>query len=135
MWLELLVRDLAGEGTVLVPGAGGLAMASFRGEPVDPPVTLALTDRQFAAHLQAMAPDAAEVFPDVDPVRAAYRLFLVHIDETVITRAAPGSRITLVDGRLRVEPERPADPLPDLDPDAEYEWRGEPPGGRRRPRT
>jgi hypothetical protein len=131
-WLARLVRDLAGEGTVLTDGGGGLVITSFSGRPVEPPMTLALAGPQFTAHLEALAADSADAFPEVDPVTAAYRLFLVHLDETIITRAVPGSRITVTLGRWAVDPERPPDPLPDLDPDAEYVWASEPPGSRRR---
>jgi hypothetical protein len=106
---------------------------SFHGRPIDPPMTLALTAPQLEAHLHAQAADSAAMYPDVDPVTAAYRLFLVHLDEMIITRAMPGSRITLVDGGLLVFPERPADPLPPLDPHGEYVWTSEPPDGGRAP--
>ena len=134
-FFEQLIADLAGEGTVLTEGGprDGLIVSSFHGRPIEPPMTLALTAHQLEAHLGASADDSAAVFPEVDPVTAAYRLFLVHLDEMIITRAMPGSRITLVDGGLRVSPERPADPLPDLDPHGQYVWASEPPDGRRPP--
>jgi hypothetical protein len=133
-WLERLVRDLNGEGATVTAVGRGLRISGFHGRPIEPPIELVLTGQEFTAHLEAMAPDSAAGFPDVDPVTAAYRLFLVHLDETIITKAMPGSRITLVNGTLHVDPERPPDRAPDLDPAGEYVWAGEPPGGRRRRR-
>ena len=39
----------------------------------------------FGEHVRAAAPGAAHAFPDVAPIEAAWRLFLVHLDEAVRT--------------------------------------------------
>ena len=44
-----------------------------------------------------MADDASEVFPDVDPMQAAYQLFLVHVDEELATHVVAGSEMRLGD--------------------------------------
>lgn len=134
--IERLVRDLRDSGTTATPSpdGGGLQIEAFHGRRLEPAVDLAFSGAELVAHLEANAADAAAVYPDTDAVTAAYRLFLVHLDEAVITRAVPGSRITLEQGGLRVDPRRPADPLPHLDPDATYVWASEPPDRRRRSR-
>ena len=136
-FFEQLLSDLATERTELTEGGPrvGVVVRTFHGRPIEPPMTLALTAQQLTAHLEDSADGAADVFPEVDPVTAAYRLFLVHLDEMIITRGMPGSRITLVDGALRVSPERPADPSPDLDPHGQYVWTSDPPEGPRPPRS
>lgn len=133
-FIEQLISDLDGSGTTAVPSPGGssLQIETFHGRRIEPPMRLAFSGAEFAAHLKSHAPDAAAVYPDADPVTAAYRLFLVHLDEAIITRAMPGSQITLVEGNLSVDPQRPMDPLPRLDPEGTYVWASEPPAGRRR---
>src|SRR3954467_3551514 len=81
--LGRLIDDLAAEGTQLERdvSTGALLVRSHHGRPVDPAIFLELTDEQFARHLAQSSGSAGEVFPDVDPTTAAYRLFLVHLDE------------------------------------------------------
>jgi hypothetical protein len=135
--LERLASDLRESGTVVVPAedASGLRITAVHGRPIEPTIELAVTDADLIGHLEGNAADSAAMYPDVDPVTAAYRLFLVHLDAAILSKSMPGSRITLAAGHLRVDPERPADPMPDIDPDATYVWAGEPPGGRSGRRT
>lgn len=135
-FIDRLVSDLGDSGTLAAPSpdGDGLQIEAFHGRLLEPAVHLAFSGTELVAHLESTAADAAAVYPDADAVTAAYRLFLVHLDEAVITRAMPGSRITLEAGSLRVDPQRPTDPLPRLDPGATYVWASEPPGGRRRAR-
>jgi hypothetical protein len=115
--------DLAAEGTQLERdvSSGALLVRSHHGRPVDPAILLELTDEQFARYLARSSGSAGEVFPDVDPTTAAYRLFLVHLDEELDTKVVPGSRITIRGGGLRTRPERPVETW-DL-PDSEgYTW-------------
>jgi hypothetical protein len=76
-----------------------------------------------------MASDAAFVFPDVAPLEAAYRLFLVHFDEVLATSAMPSSEIRLVKGNLRADPARqPTKEEPPGDPE-DLVWTGFAPSG------
>lgn len=134
-FIDRLLSDLKDFGTTTALGPGGrdVEVNTFRGEDVDPPIMLAFSGPEFDEHLAANAADAAAMYPDVDAVTAAYRLFLVHLDTALITKAVPGSRITLDEGHLNVDPQRPSDPPPVLDPNATYSWVSEPPSGRDRP--
>jgi hypothetical protein len=94
--MDRLVRDLAEDGEHVVrDDDGSILMSGGFGEAWDTPVRLALTDDELRRHLLSMADDAREVFPDVDAVQAAYRLFLVHVVEKLATAVVAGSRITL----------------------------------------
>lgn len=87
-----LAADLAEEGWYQVAvdaERGELVISGDVEERFDPPVRLALTDASLRRALLAMAPDAQWAFPDVGPVEAAHRLFLVHLDEEVAAATAP----------------------------------------------
>jgi hypothetical protein len=43
-----------------------------------------VSDSSLAAYLDANGADALDVFPDVDPRTAAYRLLLVNLDESFV---------------------------------------------------
>jgi hypothetical protein len=107
--IERLARDLDEEfGRAEVDPAGGGVLVHARGdEPFDPPVRFVSSDSELRAHLSAMAEDAADVFPDVEPMQAAYQLFLVHIDEELATKVVPGSEMRLQDGTWNISPMRP----------------------------
>ncbi|WP_369132247.1 hypothetical protein [Modestobacter sp. I12A-02662] len=104
-----LVDDLAGEGTHLERdgSTGALLVRSHNGRPVDPAIILEVPEEEFARLLAPSSEDAGIVFPDVDPTTAAYRIFLVNLEEELATKAMPGSRITIHGGGLRTRPERP----------------------------
>ncbi|MFC5136985.1 hypothetical protein ACFPK1_01960 [Actinomycetospora rhizophila] len=94
---DQLVGYLAAEGAVdedREQGVGVLTVFDHRPLPV--PLRLHVTPAAFDGHLRAMAPDAALVFPDVDSLEAAWRLFLVHLEEAVQT-AKPGETELVLD--------------------------------------
>lgn len=111
--LRRLADDLSSGGAETRPSHAdpGLVITSYRGRALDPPVRLLLSQRELDAHLEGMAADGRKVFPRVDPRTGAYRLLLVHLDETLDTKVGPGSVIRLVDGHLRSSPEYPLEPL------------------------
>ena len=121
--LGRLIDDLAGEGTHLERdvSTGALLVRSHNGRPVDPAVILQVTEEQFARYLAESSDDAGIIFPEVDSTTAAYRIFLVNLEEELATKAMPGSRITIRGGGLRTRPERPIEKwdLPDSDG---YTW-------------
>lgn len=49
------------------------------------PLRLHITPDSFDDHLRALAPDAALLFRDVNRLEAAWRVFLVHLEEAVRT--------------------------------------------------
>ena len=128
--LERLIHDLTLEGSVIQRDSddGPFVITVYEGRRLDPPVRLFVTAEDFDAHLREMANgDVQEVFPDVEPIIAAYRLFTVHLDEQIYKS---GRRLT----ELRVSDrglEATATPLPRkvYDPaDGPYQWiAGRPP--------
>ena len=87
---DQLVGYLAAEGAVDEDRVQGLVvLTEFDHRPLPVPLRLHITATSFGDHLRAAAPDAAVVWPDVQPVEAAWRLFLVHLEEAVRT-AKPG---------------------------------------------
>jgi hypothetical protein len=122
--IERLARDLTDEfGRAEVDPAGTGVLIHARGDDeFDPPVRFRSSDADLRAHLSAMADDAADVFPDVEPLQAAYQLFLVHIDEELATKVVPGSEMQLLDGEWSISPTRPPMTF-DLPPDGgPYVW-------------
>jgi hypothetical protein len=121
--LDRLIRDLADQGTQLErdDSPGTLLVRSHNGQPIDPAVLLRLTEQEFARYLAESSDDASTVFPSAEPVVAAYRLFLVNLEEELATKAMPGSRITIRGGGLRTRPERPIESL-DLPDSDGYTW-------------
>ena len=63
---------------------GELMVSAWRGEILTPPVRLNVSDESLARYLDAHPTGATAVFPDVDPRTAAYRLLLVHLDESFV---------------------------------------------------
>ncbi|MDD7939334.1 hypothetical protein PHK61_12995 [Actinomycetospora lutea] len=64
---------------------GLVVLIAFDHRPLPVPLRLHITPESFDDHLRTLAPDAALLFPDVDPLEAAWRLFLIHLDEAVQT--------------------------------------------------
>ena len=128
--VERLARDLAEDGEFAEQEVDGtIVIGGGFGETWDPPARLVFTDEELRRHLLSMGDDAKDVFPDVDAVEAAYRLFLVHLDEELAMSAMAGSRVTLGPNGLEVDPVREPEPWPDLDPDGDYAWVADPPEG------
>jgi hypothetical protein len=86
-----LAADLAEDGYSVEVDAerGELVISGEAEERFDPPVRLTETDESLRRSLLALADSAAELWPDVSPVEAAYRLVLVTIDEEVAVAIAP----------------------------------------------
>ncbi len=72
--------------------------------PEAPPrVTVTISEADLAAHLAALESDALDAFPGTQPAEAAYRLFLVHVDELINTCDHDELDIQLIDGELRAQ--------------------------------
>jgi hypothetical protein len=84
--IATLVEDLAtGSGARLERLSRGLfSIWEWRGRTLERPTRLAVSDESLAEYLRAHSSDASEVFPDVDPPTAAYRLLLVDLDESFV---------------------------------------------------
>lgn len=94
---DQLVGYLAAEGAIDEDREHGiLALTVFDHRPLASPLRLHITPAAFDQHLREMAPAAAHVFPDVDPLEAAWRLFLVHLEEAVQT-VKPGETELVLD--------------------------------------
>ena len=94
---DQLVGYLAAEGVIEENvEAGTLRLVEFEHHDLEPPLTLHVTPAALGRHLRVMAPLAAGAFPDVPPIDAAWRLFLVHLAEGVWT-AAPGDPIFTIE--------------------------------------
>lgn len=122
--LQRLVSDLASDCTVALPASNGpgLVLSRFRGNALAPPVSLLLNESTLQEHLSVTARDAAEVFPEVAPELAAYRLLLVHIDEALATG---GTDLAPARGTLRWrQPAATTAPVPLAE--ADLVWRSHP---------
>lgn len=71
----------------------------------DPPLHLHLTPLSLGERLRGSGGEASAVFPDVEPGRAAWQLFTVHVEEAIHT--AGDGRTELVLDRYGVRPVRP----------------------------
>jgi hypothetical protein len=82
--LERLLHGLTLGGSVIQRGAndGPFVITVYKGRRLDPPVRLFVTAEDFDALLRVMADEGVqELWPDVEPIIAAYRLFTVHLME------------------------------------------------------
>lgn len=113
-WLGQVMLGMESSGMVVRRESSGLAVTAMSGEDFDPPVWVQTTESSLVAHLDAMAADALDVFPDVQPRRAAFQLLLTHLDETFATAVVGGSQIWFTDGLLHIDPRRPPESRPDL---------------------
>lgn len=87
---DLLVGYLMAEGEASEDrDQGVVTLTEFDHQPLPIPLRLHITPAGFDQHLRSMASGAALLFPDVDPLEATWRLFLVHLEEAVQT-ARPG---------------------------------------------
>jgi hypothetical protein len=106
---DQLVGYLAAEGAVEEDtAAGAVTLTEFDHRPLARPLRLHLSAASLGEHLRAGASDAAAVWPDVPPVEAAWRLFLVHLEEAVRT-AKPGETELVLDP-TGVRSQRPDQP-------------------------
>jgi hypothetical protein len=67
----------------------GIVISTFEGRVLSESVHLHVTPSSFGPLLRDTASASAGAFPDVEPLEAAWRLFLVHLDEAIQT-ARPG---------------------------------------------
>ena len=91
---DQLVGYLGAEGAVC-EDAGLLILTEYDHRPLSSPLHLHITPTSFGEHLRAAAPGAAHAFPDVPPIEAAWRLFLVHLDEAVRTARPDETELVL----------------------------------------
>jgi hypothetical protein len=63
----------------------GLLLTAVGGRPLPWPMRLHVTPDSFGRTLREAAATSAGAFPDVEPLEAAWRLFLVHLDEAIAT--------------------------------------------------
>jgi hypothetical protein len=83
---DQLLGYLAAEGTIEEePESGSVLLTEHEHRELVQPLRLHLTPASFARHLRDGARDSAGAFPEVAPIEAAWRLFLVHLDEAVQT--------------------------------------------------
>jgi hypothetical protein len=108
---DRLVRDLQSEGADITVSSGdALLIRAYAGKPLERPLTLSLTESQLDDLLELYGDDALAVFPSDSPRTAAYKLFLVHLDEMIATMRPGQTEIRLVDDHLRAVPEVASDP-------------------------
>ena len=84
--LERLIHDLALEGSVIQRDSddGPFVITVYEGRRLAPPVRLFVNARDFDALLRVMADQGVQdLWPDVEPIIAAYRLFTVHLTEQI----------------------------------------------------
>lgn len=67
----------------------GVLITTFGGRSLSQPMHLHVTPSSFGPLLRSSANESAGAFPEVEPLEAAWRLFLVHLDEAIQT-ARPG---------------------------------------------
>lgn len=84
---------------------GVVSVLHYDESELQPPLHLHLTPAVLGRRLRCTAVDASSVFPDVEPVHAAWRLFTVHLDEAI--RTAGVGRTELVLDRYGVRPVSP----------------------------
>lgn len=87
--LERLLLSLSSEGSVIKRDSDddSFLITVYEGRPLDPPVRVFMTAQGFDTYLRSMAmaeEDMRFVFPDVEPIIAAFRLFTVSLDEEIL---------------------------------------------------
>lgn len=94
---DQLIGYLAARGAVREDARRGvLVLSEFDHRPLPAPLHLHVSPDILGDHLRASAPAAAGSYPDVHPVEAAWRLFLVHLADAVAT-AEPGETELVLD--------------------------------------
>lgn len=105
--VQRVARDLAADGEVESLTDTAFTVSRYRGREFAPPVALRLDG--IAGYLESMWEDAVQVFPEVPVEEGAYRLLLVHLEESLLTTGGAPYRIT-VDRRgltvSRADPDR-----------------------------
>jgi len=123
--LNRLVHDLQREGfevTALPGPAQGFAVVARPELEWPRPVQISVTEQVLEDCLTHLESDGSDLFPDVNPAEAAYRLFLVHLHEGLSVVGERGTS-TLRVSRSGVEWD-PLPPLPGLPAVEELEREG-----------
>jgi len=104
--LHRLVHDLREEGLEVVADSvpGRLSIVAVPDGHLPHPVQISVTEQSLEECLADLEQDAADVFPEVSPREAAYRLFVVHLDEE-LSRARDQGTSTVVVSRSGVAAE------------------------------
>ncbi|MDQ4119573.1 MAG: hypothetical protein M3235_21825 [Actinomycetota bacterium] len=101
-----LMNFLESSGEVVDDRAGGIVTVHrYDGVRRHPPLHLHLTPASLGERLRRSERDASSAFPDVEPDRAAWQLFTVHVEEAIHT--AVDGRTELVLDRYGVRPVSP----------------------------
>jgi hypothetical protein len=93
-------RDLAVDAELESLGEDGFAINRYRERRFDPPVRVRL--HGVLEYLDSMTEDAVEIFPEVPAREGAYRLLLVHLEESLLVTGGAPVGITLDDRGLVV---------------------------------
>lgn len=80
-----LTRRLSASATIHLE-KGAIEISSFDGTQLEPAVRLLGTSESLVAHVRGMADDARGAFLETEPLIAALQLFLVHVEESILTR-------------------------------------------------
>lgn len=101
--LDTLLDILTTKGSVIEQHGKRRLIVSYRGHRLERPTVLTVSPDTFTAYLEATSTDAAGAYPEVDPVTAAYRLLLVHLDEEFLGLDGPPTAIRVEGDRLVIE--------------------------------
>jgi hypothetical protein len=93
-YFQQLITYLGDNGTIVRPRRGPIQIRMFRGLELAPPVRIAFGEAELDDALNRIGRDARGLYPDDPVMLAGFKLFLVHVDETLATR--PPERIDLV---------------------------------------
>lgn len=104
--IEKLLSDLRSEGAQIEELDDGerFVLTLYGGERQTPPITLYLSPEELDRHLEAIQSDAQAVYPHDSPRTAAYKLFLVHLDETILMRETDATEVRLIKGDIKAVP-------------------------------
>lgn len=109
---DQLLGYLAAEGAI-VEDDDCIVITEFDHRRLDQPLRLQLSPTTFGAHLRRGGSDANGLYPDIPPLEAAWRVFIVHLDEAVRTARPDETELVLVRGGvLSRRPDGTRTPLP-----------------------
>ena len=127
-YVALLAADLAGEGGTVEMGPATLTLTRYMGRALDHPTVIRATADAFHAYLDSKARSGLAVWPEAGPRRAAYQLFLVHLDEEMTVCAGNPDTITITARGMKTRRSQPHE-APSYPP-GDYEWRAGDGGSR-----
>jgi hypothetical protein len=103
---DQLIGHLAKKGRVKEDSAHDvLVVSEYDGQTLTKPLRLHVTPESFGPYLYATAPEAAGSYPELHELEAAWRLFLVQLDEAI--QAAKPEETELVLERIGVASQAP----------------------------